>query len=115
MNTEELAKNKNSMNILYLTLKKQWFDLILSGEKVEEYREVKPYWSHRLHKKVWDVINFHNGYSKNSPWFNIECIGFCCGTGNQKWGAPPDQDVYILKLGKIIEYSQSITQLTVKD
>jgi len=28
---------------LHLTLKKNWFDLILSGEKKEEYREIKPY------------------------------------------------------------------------
>ena len=32
------------MKYLQLTLKKKWFDLILSGEKKEEYREIKPYW-----------------------------------------------------------------------
>ncbi len=36
------------MNILHLTLKRQWFDMILSGEKKEEYREIKPYWINRL-------------------------------------------------------------------
>lgn len=36
--------------ILYLTLKKQWFDLISSGVKNEEYREIKPYWIKRLTK-----------------------------------------------------------------
>ena len=30
------------MKYLHLTLKKNWFDLILSGEKKEEYREIKP-------------------------------------------------------------------------
>ena len=35
-------------NILHLTLKKKWFDMILSGEKTEEYREIKPYWIKRL-------------------------------------------------------------------
>lgn len=34
--------------ILYLTLKKRWFDMILYGEKKEEYREIKPYWINRL-------------------------------------------------------------------
>lgn len=28
---------------LHLTLKKNWFDLILSEEKKEEYREIKHY------------------------------------------------------------------------
>ena len=37
------------MNILHLTLKKKWFDMILSGEKKEEYRELKPYWLKRLY------------------------------------------------------------------
>lgn len=34
--------------ILNLTLKKQWFDLISKGIKLEEYREVKAYWAKRL-------------------------------------------------------------------
>lgn len=36
------------MRILHLTLKKKWFDMIASGEKKEEYREIKPYWISRL-------------------------------------------------------------------
>ena len=34
--------------VLKLTVKKEWFDLIKSGEKTEEYREIKPYWVERL-------------------------------------------------------------------
>ena len=30
--------------MLTLPIKKKWFDMILSGEKKEEYREIKPYW-----------------------------------------------------------------------
>ena len=48
------------MNILHLTLKKQWFDLILSGEKTTEYRDVKPYWITRLEGKTYDEIHFKN-------------------------------------------------------
>jgi len=36
------------MKTLHLTLKKKWFDMIESGEKLEEYREIKPYWVQRL-------------------------------------------------------------------
>lgn len=36
------------MEVLNLTLKKKWFDMILSGEKTEEYREIKGYWYNRL-------------------------------------------------------------------
>ena len=34
--------------ILTLPLKKKWYDMIKSGEKTEEYREIKPYWCNRL-------------------------------------------------------------------
>ena len=36
------------MKTLDLVLKKKWFDMIASGEKTEEYREIKPYWESRL-------------------------------------------------------------------
>ena len=36
------------MKILDLVLKKKWFDMIASGEKTEEYREIKPYWIRRF-------------------------------------------------------------------
>lgn len=36
------------MKILRLTLKKKWFDMILSGDKKEEYRDPKEYWLRRL-------------------------------------------------------------------
>lgn len=42
--------------ILNLTLKKQWFDMILSGEKTEEYREIKQYWANRL---LWHEYHEH--------------------------------------------------------
>lgn len=39
---------EKELRILELTLTKQWFDLISSGEKKEEYREIKKYWLNRL-------------------------------------------------------------------
>ena len=39
------------MNInktLHLTLKAQWYNMIESGVKLEEYREIKAYWVQRL-------------------------------------------------------------------
>lgn len=39
------------MKILYLHLRKIWFDQIASGEKTKEYRLQKPYWHKRLEGK----------------------------------------------------------------
>lgn len=36
------------MKVLHLTLKRKWFDMIASGEKKEEYREIKPYYVNKL-------------------------------------------------------------------
>ena len=40
-------------NILHLPLKAEWYNLIESGIKKEEYREIKPYWI----KRLLEVIN----------------------------------------------------------
>lgn len=44
-------------NVLKLVVSKQWFDMILSGEKTEEYREIKPYWVARLFQDNSNIID----------------------------------------------------------
>jgi hypothetical protein len=109
---------------LHLTLKKKWFDMIKSGVKKEEYREVKAYWMKRIagldgcgtgynftilrdagfnfERHIFDTIIFHNGYGKNAPKFEIECKSVVVDQGKKKWGAP-DYRVFVLKLGEIIQ------------
>lgn len=50
--------------MLVFTLKKQWFEKIKSGEKKIEYREVKPYWTHRLQKAEFRGGGGHWGKNK---------------------------------------------------
>ncbi len=88
--------------ILHLTLKKKWFDMILSGEKKEEYREIKPYWDKRLNKSYSHII-FTNGYGKDKPNFKIELKGIFKTIGLAEWGAESEVVYYVLKLGKIKE------------
>ena len=90
------------MRVLHLTLKKKWFDMIASGEKKEEYRELKPYWHKRLMGRTYDVIKFRNGYSRNAPEITVGLKEIVSGFGITEWGAPEQQSVYILKLGKVI-------------
>jgi hypothetical protein len=98
-NRKTLDEMRINMKILHMTLKKKWFDLILSGVKTEEYRKIKSYWDTRLSKE-YDIIRFKNGYNKNSPVFDIELIGIKKGLGNVEWGGSSEV-VYILQLGKI--------------
>lgn len=46
------------MKVLDLILKGKWYDMIASGEKREEYREIKPYWNKRIMKCYkWCSVN----------------------------------------------------------
>lgn len=90
------------MSTLHLTLKKQWFDMILSGVKTEEYRDIKPYYNLRLLGKEYDSVIFRNGYARDAPSLTIELKSIRFGTGNPEWGAVPNRKYFVLYLGKII-------------
>lgn len=114
------------MRILHLTLKKKWFDMIASGEKKEEYREIKPYWVSRLvdgfspeneerdYTFYWhgflfsmdtpehyDAVLFRNGYGKNAPKLLVECRGIENGYTKLKWSGEY-KPAFVIKLGAIL-------------
>lgn len=41
-------KKLKQSNILFLTIKKKWYDAIYNGTKTTEYRELKGYWCKRI-------------------------------------------------------------------
>lgn len=92
--------------MLTLPIKKKWFDMIKSGEKKEEYREIKPYYTSILDNKYrygdkFEVI-FRNGYSKNSP--SIKClVEFQKDFGHTMWGAELNKIYYVLKILSVEE------------
>ena len=91
------------MKVLHLTLKKKWFDMILSGEKKEEYREIKPYWNKRLKFSEFpNMIIFKNGYSKNARTMNVIMEGLNIGKAVPEWSDNWQGDVFVIKLGKIL-------------
>jgi len=119
---QEYAKLTNQCDyILTLPIKKKWFDMILSGEKKEEYREIKPYYDTRFIKwlgfpksEVEDVkellkkqetkkrhkIVFRNGYSRNAPSITANCT-LSIRTGKEEWGAAAGKEYYVLKIHEI--------------
>ncbi|OLS48486.1 RNA-binding protein [Rhodovulum sulfidophilum] len=50
------------MATLHLPLKGAYFDQIKSGEKIEEYRLVTPFWTKRLEGRAYDRIELAKGY-----------------------------------------------------
>lgn len=89
--------------MLTLPIKKKWYDMILSGEKKEEYREIKDFYTSRLGDWL-DItpkeIRFRNGYSRKSPSFIAKCR-LKIGYGKPEWGAEPGKLCYILEIREI--------------
>lgn len=107
----------NDKKTLYLSLKSEWYNLIESGVKMEEYREIKQYWCRRLltpreilictHQELkpcgfrhYDTVRFSYGYTKRTMEFEV--VGISVGYGNTEWGAPSDKMVFIISLGRRI-------------
>lgn len=89
------------LKVLHLTLKKEWFDMIASGEKTQEYREIKPYWQSRLVDKHYDIVELRNGYGHSVPRLRMKLGSIRVGVGNQTWGAPKNKEVFILNLSRL--------------
>lgn len=100
--------------ILDLSLKYEWYDMIESGEKTEEYREIKDFYMNRLCQnyisgfcgffftpKEYDAVRFHRGQGSKQTML-LEFKGLTVGFGKPEWGAPKDKEVFIIKLGKRI-------------
>lgn len=115
--------------MLILPIKKKWFDMILSGKKTEEYRDIKPYYTSRICKEIsfpkyithedtvfemknadWPKlgarnvlrIQFRNGYRRNSPSFAAKC-SLSIGTGREEWGAERGKEYFVLTVQEIIK------------
>lgn len=116
--------------ILHLPLKSEWYNLIESGTKTEEYREIKPYWIKRLCTKEtlrkinvdsvsndrialstlysmnlvqfknFNKVKFTYGYTKKSMTFEV--VNITMGKGRKEWGAMDDL-LFIIKLGNRLE------------
>lgn len=87
--------------MLVLPIKRKWLDMIKSGVKKEEYREIKPYYNKKFFAYFGGTktisgryygfnpffeapVIFRNGYKYDSP--KIKCIcTLDMGTGKEEW------------------------------
>lgn len=105
-----MVLNKRTVKtLLTLPIKKQWFDMIAKGEKKEEYREIKPYYTVRfqniglLSKKTVNptgdmlALILQNGYGKDAPKM-MAFVRLLIRKGKPEWGAEPGKTYYVLKI-----------------
>lgn len=118
------------MKTLTLSLKKKWFDMIASGKKTEEYREITPFWQKRLLScggvcngycvlmgeiacpmcrylkyRDFDTVVFTLGYPRKddlSRRMEFKVSEISIDTGKPEWGAEPDKAYFVIKLGEKI-------------
>ena len=101
--------------MLTLPIKKKWFDMIRSGEKKEEYREITPYYMTRFENiglihlymptdAKADII-LRNGYSKNAPFIKV-IVRLFMREGKPEWGAEPNKTYYVLQILKVYDFAQ---------
>ena len=101
--------------VLKLTLHKEAFEVMVTGEKNEEYRDVTKWIQSRLFTKSdvgslivrsYDLVEFTNGYGKHLPRFTAHYIGFERRRSVQKSYSNglfiSTGDVYAIKLGRIV-------------
>lgn len=100
--------SKKDPTVLNLNLKKKWFDMIASGEKKEEYRDIKKHWTNQFiipfteNFITPDRVRFMNGMSKNAPIYECEFIGIRIDYGVTEWGAEVGKLYYVISLGEKI-------------
>lgn len=106
--------------MLTLPIKGKWFDMILTGEKKEEYRENTVYWRKRLlnegfRQGIESIFNgrglrliLSNGYGKDAPKAMIELSGFDYGNGRPEWGAEPNVVYIRLHIKRVIPNTTSL-------
>ena len=114
---------------LKLVLKKKWYNMIASGEKKEEYRDLTEYWFKRImatgpfipsyqaycyqmyrrkkgpysetYKGKNDIVTFYLGYAKDRPSMSFKIDSIVLGNvGLPEWGAPEKGEYFIIKLGE---------------
>ena len=102
-----LKLKSSKCEILPLVLRNEWYDMIASGAKMEEYRTSKrvcamidKWYGHCQINKRKPIVQFFDGYRKRRNSITI-LVDFVCardGCFNPGWGEP-NEPHYVLSLG----------------
>ena len=89
---------------LFLTIKKEFFDKILSGKKTEEYRVVNSFYKSRIENKKYTHIILQKGYNAKSKRLKAEYLGYeIKEIETEIYGKT---EVYVLKLKNAITINE---------
>lgn len=117
-----MTKEKST---LHLVLKRRWWNMIASGEKTEEYRDIKDFYINRMCKNnggnsqsvkqgergliQYEEVCFQLGFTKRSMTFKIKEISI--GYGRPEWGAEPNKEYFVIHIGEKINGSTTVKSI----
>lgn len=90
--------------MIVLPIKKKWFDMILSGQKKEEYRSLTNRYRTMFFNaagkngEFWCILR--NGYRLDSPSVTAR-VSLSIGHGKPEWGAEPKEQYFVLTILEI--------------
>ena len=97
--------------MLTLPIKQKWFDMIVSGEKLEEYRAMSDYWRKRFVSELVRQgkrrgfnglkVRIRAGYRKNADMAELTLSMITQGTGRPEWGAEPGVEYFVLHIKRV--------------
>jgi len=112
--TQEKVSTDKTKNIVHLISSFHWFDMVESGKKTTEYREIKDYYTRKISKTYTftditkpDFLMIYRGYTKGRKIMKIECTKLTVAQGQVSWGAVMGKWYYAFELGKIIAISNT--------
>jgi hypothetical protein len=101
-----------SSKVLFLNLKEEPFEVMVTGEKDEEYRDIKPWSDQRLLNKdrsfrQYDYVKFVQAYKADNPFFYCKFKGTKIVSNVHKkysngFEVHFDDERYAIMLGEII-------------
>ena len=117
MKMDEFVISKEDCVVMPLVLTGEWYRMIDTGGKREEYRRICAYYASRIGNftRRWvesddkrPIVAFSLGYAKPTMWFEIEQLSarsHSVAPKHPEWGEAPI-DRYVISLGhrvKIID------------
>ena len=92
--------------VLRLVLTGKWYDMIKSGAKYEEYRDMSDYWTKRLYNWIhcpgFHVVAFSRGYRNADMFFASRGCRPSWARRHAEWGEPCESH-YVIQLGERVE------------
>lgn len=82
---------------LHLVLRHKWFDMIKSGDKLEEYRDLTDYYRKKIDGSHTNVV-FHKGYTNEI--IRKKILSVSIGEGYEAWGAEKGKRYFCIRFGQ---------------